>query len=293
MPGSGGINLPESHGFSVSFSVSSGGSNLPEVRMSNDDFDSFLSSDLLELAGEFPCRSKDEDRPAVVGSSKRGGLTLCCIPFQKGVSLSTYEEFNTGFFETGAGKWDSYSLSKIGCDEDGVIPSCSRASKKVLSGTGAGEVASRVVEMWIGLIRGIVSAANKDPTPSSGSSCMLVRRSTSSSPDLNEVAPATETTLREDGVASNADSDAVSPDRTENGDNTFPDVAVGFVRLFPEFRTMFVAVKNAPKWSDGYSHIVLQRTKRNSGVLVSSAIEEVRPAVSSSIGRMGVGLDLQ
>ena len=37
---------------------------------------------------------------------------------------------------------------------------------------------------------------------------------------------------------------------------------------------MFVAVKNAPKWSDGYSQIVLQRTKRDSG-------------------NMGVGLDLQ
>ena len=39
--------------------------------------------------------------------------------------------------------------------------------------------------------------------------------------------------------------------------------------------------------------VVSHRSKRNSGILISSAIEEVRSAVSSSTGLMGVGLDLQ
>ena len=61
---------------------------------SNDVFDSFLNSDLLEtdLAGVFPCRSKGEDRSAMGGSSLCGGLTLRCIPSHKGVSLSMYAE---------------------------------------------------------------------------------------------------------------------------------------------------------------------------------------------------------
>ena len=44
---------------------------------------------------------------------------------------------------------------------------------------------------------------------------------------------------------------------------------------------------------DGYSQVVSHRSKRNSGVLVSSVIEEVRSAVSSSTDHMGVRLDLQ
>ena len=71
----GKIILPDNHGFSGSFSVSSGGSYLPEVRMaigagawihkwSNVDIESFLSADLLEtdLSGVFPNRSMGEGR---------------------------------------------------------------------------------------------------------------------------------------------------------------------------------------------------------------------------------------
>ena len=75
----------------------------------------------------------------------------------------------------------------------GVLPSGIRAFNKVLSGTGAEKVVSRAifldlvptvfVEVWIGLISGNVDTANKDPTPSTGSSGMFTRRSTSRSPD--------------------------------------------------------------------------------------------------------------
>ena len=110
-------------------------------------------------------------------------------------------------------------------------------------------------------------------------------------------------------VASTADSCPVSPDWTENGvrfqsvsgsiivvlgKHGRSDVAMGFVWPSPEFRATFVAVMSFPKRSDGYSQVVSHRSKRNSsGVLVSSAIEEDRSAVSSCIGRVGVALDLQ
>ena len=110
-------------------------------------------------------------------------------------------------------------------------------------------------------------------------------------------------------VASTADSGAVSPDRTENGvrfrsvsgsiivvlgKHYRSDVAMGLVRPSLEFRATFVAGISFPKRSDGYSQVVSHRSKRNySGVLVSIEIEEDRSAVSSCIGRMGVGLDLQ
>ena len=71
----GKINLPDSHGFSGSFSVSSDGSYLPEVRMaigagawihkwSNNDIESFLRAELLEtdLSGVFPIRYMGEGR---------------------------------------------------------------------------------------------------------------------------------------------------------------------------------------------------------------------------------------
>ena len=94
--------------------------------------------------------------------------------------------------------------------------------------------------------------------------------------------------------ASTADSGAVSPDRTKNGvqfrsvsgsiivvlgKHGRSDVAMGFVRPSYEFRATFVAVMSFPKRSDGYSQ--------------ASAIQEDRSAVSSCIGRVGVGLDLQ
>ena len=76
----GKANLLESHGFSSSFYVSSGGSYLPEVRMaigarawihkwSNEDFESVLSTDLLEtdLSGVLPSRSMGEPVLPILG----------------------------------------------------------------------------------------------------------------------------------------------------------------------------------------------------------------------------------
>ena len=92
---SGGINLPESHGSSGSLET--------------------------DLAGVFPSRSKGEDRPTVGESSIRGGLTSCCIPSQKGVSLSTYETLKASTKVTEAGsEW----ISDVGFSNSAVRGEC-------------------------------------------------------------------------------------------------------------------------------------------------------------------------
>ena len=162
---------------------------------SNDDFDSFLSSDLLEadMAGVCPSRSKGEDRPSMIGSSLRGGLSLLCIPSKKKVFLSMYEVGDPEVADLQFSNLRGQPFLKR------VLPSgFLRHFIKVLNGTGAGVVVSQAVcpdlvptvfvEVWIGLVNGFVDAAIKDPTLSTCSLSSFMRSSASRSPDLDGVA---------------------------------------------------------------------------------------------------------